>query len=267
MLSYFFKTMKYLLLQISLVIAASSTSFADDQIESSATPSGCLPEITFYYNHTSQSICLNQFAPDTDSCANLEIGFVKSHGIKAHFSCNFEHKWSFDSIGYSDQSLQNSKVQVNITKDDFGNIIKMQLSLGDRKDSIPLIPELQRIRDIPEILPDTVSQSSFYICKTVLLCQNQPNKAMVDIRNHICTFALKREPVYNYPELKMFHCGRAVHIPTSESVRMKGLYMNEYHILTPYELTYEKPKKEIVRRVLKQRQKKVRKHLFKIKPL
>ena len=261
-----FKVLRYGFFKLLLLIATISTSFADNQTSTPGTTSDCYPEIVFYYNTTSQSICLSQFAPGADSCADLEIIFENTLGIKAHFSCNFEHKWLFDSVGYSNPSVENSKVKANVTSDEAGFLKNMQLFLGDYKDSLAITPNIKRNADIPENLPQP--SSNFFINKTSFSCTNQPNKAIIVDR--IYTYPVgygKREPTYNYPELKMFHCGGSVQFPTSESVKMKGIYINEYHVLEPYKLKYQESKDEMVRKVVKQKPKKVRKRVFKFKPL
>ena len=261
-----FKVLRYGFLKLLLLIATTSTSFANNQTSAPETTSDCHPEIIFYYNSTSQSICLSQFTPSADSCAGLEIIFEKALGIKAYFSCNFEHKWLFDSVGYSNPSVVNSKVKANVTSDEAGFLKNMQLFLGDYKDSLAITPKIKRNADIPEILQKPPSY--FSINMSTFSCTNHPNKAIIVDRTYTYPVGYgKREPIYNYPELKMFHCGGSVQFPTSESVKMKGIYINEYHVLEPYKLKYQESKDEIVRKIVKQKPKKVRKKFFKFKPL
>ncbi len=205
----------------------------------------CSPQVTFFYGKASQTFCLNKFIPGTDSCAEIEICYEKKQGVKAIFKCDNQHNWLFDTVIYNDQSSQQLQVKASVSVDQSGYLKEMQLFMAESFDTSKIDLGIKKITDIPVILPDSSQQSPFTIRKAVFLCPIQRHAKLVIREYTYPAWYMKREPVYNYPELKMFHYGGSVKIPSSGSIREVGELIVVWHILNPPKFKYEVTKKEI----------------------
>lgn len=221
-------------------ISYSQTDSVHEAIDS------CSPRVTFFYGKVSQTFCLNRFVPGPDSCAEIEISYDRTHGIKAIFKCDNQHNWLLDTVIYNDQSSsQQLRVKAGISVDQSGYLKEMQLFMAESFDTSKINLGIKKITDIPMILKDSSQLSLFTIKKAVFLCPIQRHAKLVIREYTYPAWYMKREPVYNYPELKMFHYGGSVKIPFSGSIREVGELIVVWHVLHPPKFKYEESKREI----------------------
>lgn len=218
----------------------------DQKQTTDSIKSECLPEITISYDNVTQVFCLNQFTPGGDSCADLEINYQDRFGLKVRFRCNYMHRWLFDSVVYVDPAAMSMPVNASISSDQDGYLARMQLYLGKKNDSSALDIKIERVTDIPNLKPDStppVPDNS--VQKVTYSCVQRPMKAV--LIEKVFTYPvnyMRKEPIYNYPELKMFHVGSSVKMPSSESIRMRGILINEYKVINNLpELDYSEQSK------------------------
>lgn len=240
--------------------------FSQSDTISSSKELNSNPNVTFFFNQTSQTFLLNKFLPQNDSCENLEICFEKPFGISVFFQLNNKRIWSLDTVLCTDNTLQSTTIKTSVSKDASGNLQEMQLFIDGKTDSLQMDLNIQRIGDIPIMRPDSLppQQSSCTIRQSVFLCINQPI-AIQEVRVFVYPANyMKREPTLNYPELSMFHYGGSVKMPTDESVRLQGFVINYWHV-APLPLEYGGTMKEIREKTEKPRVKK--KGFITIKPI
>jgi hypothetical protein len=239
------------------------------QKDTNAVKDSCAPEIIISYENAAQAFCLNTFNPGSDSCANLAFTFKKQSGISIRFRCNANHSWSFDTVLYGDSSRQNIPVKVNVLNDLSGSLTKMQIFFNNAGDSSRVVPGGKRNGDVPQMSP-AGKPPDFSLQRTAYDCVDRHAKAKVIYR--VFTYPpgyMRREPVYNYPELSMFHYGGAVRMPASESIRLRGIEINVYHIQHPSELKYDAPDRYIEEKknALKTEGEEIKIWFFRIRPL
>ncbi len=198
----------------------------------------CFPTIeisrTGFY---SRSFCLNEYAPPPDSCRDFTISFPLT-GVGIVFHCGLDRIWSYKGIDYKGEESAVIPVRVNISGDGNGAL----LSAGIIIDSIPdsSVFFKPRIVDDQPVLPDTTQSLDYSINLSTFLCKPKP---VVAERKFKYPTGYRRDPIFNYPELAMFHYGSGIRLPTSVSVRNRGVMIFEYHLLHPGKLEYEDLKK------------------------
>lgn len=186
------------------------------------------PVLVIYSRNISQSILLHNLEPTDDSCADVEIGFPKIKNVKVHLNFNSYKKWEYSGItnGNNDNDLKKSII-VNLTEDQSNFITKVLIGIKSIDDSIKekTLPT-NLVNDI-KIPADTSNPLDFSIERITFICKHHEI-----IQERKFTYPpdyMRRCPVYNYPELSMFHCGNSIHMPNSESIRLRGVMIFEYH--------------------------------------
>lgn len=207
-----------------------------EELEETSGDNGdlCFPVIeisrTGFYT---RSFCLNEYAPPVDSCRDFTISFPLT-GVGIVFHCGPDRIWSYKGIGHKGEESAVIPVRVNISDDGNGVL----LSAGIIIDSIPdssFFFKPQIINDQP-VLPDTAQPLDYSINLSTFLCKPKP---VVTERKFKYPAGYRRDPILNYPELAMFHYGSGIRMPSSVSIRDRGVMIFEYHILHPGKLEYE----------------------------
>jgi hypothetical protein len=132
-------------------------------------------------------------------------------------------------------------MHAEVSVDNAGILDSMNLVIGPPGDSTKMLLNARQNSDIPKPLPDTTPAPIAYVLqKTAYRCID---RAVVEHRTFIYPPGyMRREPVYNYPELSMFHYGSAIKIPTNASVAVSAFTMNYWHLSYLPPLVYdEKP--------------------------
>lgn len=251
---------------VLIFLTFASHCFGQTELFDSLVEQNIIPKVTFYIQKTGKTFYLNQFAPQNDSCGNVEIRFEKPMKIRAFFKCDNQHLWSVDTILYTESALQHSYVKTTILKNVDGNLQEVRIHCESEMDSLHSDINIRRITDTPVLPVDTASvQLSYSISRTVFLCNdNSTKKPELRVFNYPAGY-MKREPVLNYPERSMFHCGVSIKMPTNESIRLKGFMMNYWQLLNPPEVEYGGTMREI--RESAEKPKVQRKYFFTFKPI
>ena len=201
----------------------------------------CSPTIIITnYKAESRIFCLNDFTPANDSCAAIELKF--KNGLNLQFKYNQDDLWTCEESGFEQQyTVGNTKVNIEISKDGDGFLQKVTVEINTREDSN--FTHVQQPRDL-KIQCNTFPPEEFSILSQSFLCRQ---KAVVTER----TFTyppgyMHRCPVYNYPELSMFHYGGQIKMPNSSSLNTSAYIANYWHILYPPKIKYDDP--EIIRK-------------------
>jgi hypothetical protein len=194
-------------------------------------------QLTYLFN-------LDRFKPEGDSCVELIINFRTTPGAWACFQYNNERRWQFEKIGYYDSSERQGSIKVKTISDEEGYFLMGRILIGTDIDSLPKIKEtINRKWDVP-VLKNPSLPFDFSFERKVSLCAPRVQSKVIVRKFTYPPWYMRREPVYNYPELSMFHYGSSVHMPTPGSVNERGFLMNYWHILHPPELEYEKKEKK-----------------------
>jgi|GEM_PF-1542611 len=234
----------------------------------------CLPEVHFIYDNSTHSFCLNSFCSpaENDSCIQVRITLKKIRNATVCFSRNAEKKWSFDSLAQSNETQPDKNIRVTMTRNESGALQELFLFAGDATDSSSISMMLKRQFDIPVNDRDTQpSLSDFLISRTSFSCVTKSEKPRVYYAYdyELPVGYMRKEPQYNYPELKMFHYGSSVHMPSTNTIWERGQDLVEYHLLTAHEHNeiFERTCTGPVRWIPPKKEKKERKKFFTIRPI
>lgn len=205
----------------------------------------CNPNVVVSLDQNLIIVCLNRYEVGNDSCVKFILRIQKPHRVDVRFNCTFKHRWYFDSVVSQDPMAQLPPMHVDVSVDDAGILNGMSLVFGLPNDSTKVLLIARKNSDIHETLLDTTPAPIEYVLqKTAYRCVD---RAVVVNRTFIYPPGyMRREPIYNYLELTMFHYGSAIRMPTTGSIAERGILINYWHILNPPSLRYdEKPMKYI----------------------
>lgn len=208
------------------------------QVESTthpATDSICNPKVVVSIVRNFIIVCLNRYEPGNDSCTNFVLRIQKPYCADIRFNWTFNRKWHFDSVVFFDPMAQHSPMHADLSIDDAGFLRNMSIVFGPPGDSAATLLNTRQNSEIPKMLPDTAPLPiEYFLQKTTYLCVDHAVYAVIVHR----TFTyppgyMRREPVYNYPEIGMFHYGRTVRMPSNASIAERGFVINYWHIQNP----------------------------------
>jgi hypothetical protein len=205
----------------------------------------CDPKVVVSLGQHLIIVCLDRYKAGNDSCADITLRIQKPYNVDVRFNCTSDRQWHFDSVVSQDPMAQLPPMRVDVSADDAGILDSMSLVFGPPGDSTKVLLNARRNSEIHEPLPDTTPAPIGYVLqKTAYRCVD---RAIVVYRTFIYPPGyMRREPVYNYPELSLFHYGGAIRMPTNGSVAERGYLIIYEHILHPKPLKYEeKPMKYI----------------------
>ncbi|MFP4679856.1 MAG: hypothetical protein ACLFQB_05210 [Chitinispirillaceae bacterium] len=224
---------------LTMVFALFCALKAQDTTGNSPIPAqACSPEIRIVHKGQSQTVCLNEFTPGADSCADVDINLEKIAGISFRFHCDSDHKWSYSGVESKNETSRLKNINLDLTSDHNQNLEKASITLGSG-DTQKVDLHINQRRDIP-VKRDTVRPFEYSVNWTAFRCVKKPGTEQVE------TFiAYSYPPGYgdrgakiNCAERQMFHHRSSVVMPTSGSVRNRGALINIYHILHPPKLEY-----------------------------
>lgn len=240
-----------------------------DSAEQSFNDSICDPNVVVALDGNVITFCLDRYRAYGDSCTEIVLRIQKPYCADVRFDCAFGRGWFFDTVTPCEETAKLPPVHADAAVDDSGFLRSMRLVFGDVDDSTKVLLDEDRNREIPKSPGDTMPANMEYVLRrTAFQCVDKPVSKVVVQRILIYPPGyMRREPVYNYPELAMFHCGGSIRMPSAGSVAERGMYIYyEGHILHPPPLKYnEKPHKYIDDRKPETKPKKP--GFFKIRPL
>jgi hypothetical protein len=205
----------------------------------------CNPRIVVSLGQHNIIVCLDRYEAGKDSCIDFVLGIQKPYLVDVRFNRSFDRKWHFDTVVSLDPIAELPAMHADVSVDDAGIFKGMILVFGPPGDSTKVLLSARKNGDMPKALPDTTPAPIAYVLqKSAYRCVD---RAVVEYRTFIYPPGyMRREPVYNYPELGMFHYGGAIKMPTDGSVAERGFLINYWHILYPPPLKYEQnPQKYI----------------------
>jgi hypothetical protein len=212
-----------------------------DSTKRSLSDCVCGPKVVVSLGRNIITVCLNRFEAGEDSCTDFVLKIQKPFLADLRFKCAFNHRWHFDSVVSLEPMAQLPAVRANIVVDNEGSLSAMNLIFGPTGDSTKVLLNIRQSSDTHTAPSDTTPASIEYAMeKTAYRCVDHAVYGVVVQR----TFTyppdyMRREPVYNYPELSMFHCGNAVRMPSDHSIAERGFLINYWHILKPPPLKYD----------------------------
>ena len=223
----------------------------------------------------SQNLCLNQLAPEEDSCEDININFP-SMGVSIVFHYDYTSKWSYTGTLYDRKNISAIPIRVVINADETGVLQSASVTLDSAIDSNRTLSLDLQITNDSKAMPDTMPLLNYSITRNTYLCKPQA-KTITDRKFSYPPGYMRRDPLLNYPELSIFHYGSAVHMPSSESIVERGQMIFEYHILHPGKLKYENLKniakreawtnRHLRRKSPKQKKKRTKPRLVKFNPI
>lgn len=226
---------------LSALIFVSAVFGQDDSMKRPFPESACNPKVVVSLNRSIINLCLNRFEAGDDSCTDFTLRIQKPYRVDVRFRGTFNHLWYFDSVASPDTMAQLPPMHADVSVDGAGALIGMSLVFGSTGDSTKLFLNTSLNSDVHGALPDTAKPPIEYVLqKNAYRCVDRAVHGVVVQR----TFTrppgyMRREPVYNYPELAMFHCGRAVRIPSEHAIAERGFLMHYWHVLNPPPLKYD----------------------------
>ena len=207
----------------------------------------CSPKVVVSFDKNVITVCLDRYKAGIDSCIDFTLRIHKPYRVDVRFNCTFNQRWYFDSVVPRDPMAELPPVRVDVSVNDEGSLKSMSLVFGPPGDSTKVRLNDRRNSEIPEMLPDTsLAPIAYILQKTAYRCVDRVVHGVTVYRTFIYPAGyMRREPVYNYPELSMFHYGGAIRMPTDGSVAERGVLINYWHILDPPLKYDEKPLKYI----------------------
>jgi len=122
--------------------------------------------------------------------------------------------------------------------EDWNNfLIKISIRLDSINDSLNQKNLPMNLLNDFKIPPDTSNPLNYSINRITFLCK-QPDIVIKRKFTYPPEY-MHRCPIHNYPEHSMFHHGNSIHMPTSESIRLRGIMIFEYHQSTLPSLIYD----------------------------
>lgn len=234
----------------------------------------CFPMVKIYRTgFGSHQICLNNFKQAPDSCVDLTIAFP-GMGVDLLFHRNRENPWKYIGIE-SKQTDIVASVKVEISDNQNGVFSSAVITVDSAEDSLgEKIAVLQFSGDRISH-QDSLLSIDYTISEYRYLCM-KPVKVITDRKFTYPPGYMRRDQRLNHPELSMFHCGKGVRMPQSNSLWERGLMIVKYKVLHPPELLFDNPEKiekqeawknRFKKRPEKKKKEKKRSGLIKINPL
>jgi hypothetical protein len=235
------------LLSLLFLAGVSLTGYAQDEsLNNDSTFTQCSPVIFFHRKDISQSICLNHYSPQGDSCAEIQLVF-KNFGIKFNFSCDKNHLWNYSGNSYSSDQNQITPVNISLTTDDAEKLSRAVIILGQNSDTSILYMAPFRNGDIP-VIPDRTKPLDYDLNILKFICIEKPKPMVITDREFTIPADIRhKEPVLNYPELSAFHYGGSVRMPSDGSIQIQAYINNYWHFQKP-RLTLECDDPELIRK-------------------
>jgi hypothetical protein len=179
----------------------------------------------------SYTICLDKFTPLDDSCSLVKIGAGVFPGTHFNFRCALERIWLYDGITF-DQPPTENQIVATVVNDESGKFLELIISINQNIDSLFKSQiNLSQTQDI-KTLNDTLSREfPISIGQYNFICEERVIRGVTVIREYTHPAGyMRRGQELNYPELKMFHYGKAVRMPSYTYLKdIEGLLY--YHIL------------------------------------
>jgi hypothetical protein len=258
------QSVNFLLFSIILVCSSLEDTFGQPDSMNSGSPfvmeminDTCDPIIKIIWGGESQSICLNHFTPQNDSCAALDLQFNR-YGTTVSFNCNSDRLWTFTGIQNIEKSSGNGAVKISVNNNPDSSLSGAKIEITPDNDSSSLTLNLMKVSDLPNT-PDTSKPLDYTLNIATFFCREYPKATVITDRVfEYPGYYMKKEPILNYPELSAFHYGGSIKMPTSESVNLRGLYIVVYHDDHPPAVKYDEP--ELIRKRLIWLNKMVNKH-------
>jgi hypothetical protein len=220
--------------------------------------------VTFLFRKTATTINLADYASLHDSCAALDIVFLKPAKVRVSLMCNRDHLWSLVLVDSPDSLRHDMTVTTTLVNRD--SLTMKDVQIRCTPDAMKDTVSISGINELPQVRKDDSTVTLLYeVHRNVFICPEHPQAKTEDRVFTYPAWYMKREPALNYPELSMFHYGKSIKVPTDESVRLRGILINYWHIQHPPDLTYEDPKRSIPEKRSEPKRKK--KPFFTIKPL
>ena len=211
-----------------------------DSTKHLSSDSLCTPMVVISLRGTSINVCLNQFGAGNDSCTDFTVRIQNPYRFDVRFRYTFYHRWYFDSVVSQDPLAPPPPLHAEVSVDNAGVLLGISIRLESLADSTPMLLNARQNGDMHRALPDTSPKPIEYVLqKSAYVCVDRAVYGITVLR----TFTyppgyMRREPVYNYPELSMFHYGGSVMMPSNASVFERGVLVNYWHILHPPSLNY-----------------------------
>ncbi|MDO5575711.1 MAG: hypothetical protein Q4F84_01415 [Fibrobacter sp.] len=218
---------------------------------------GCSPVVEIYRAGFGSRVCFNEITQAKDSCVDLSINF-DDIGLVVKFHRTRLNSWQYVGIDSKNDNFT-GVMKVDVTFNADGSFNGAILTVVPPKDSMatnmPLVQvQGDRVSNRPQLAAVDYSISeSHYLCTNTV-------RFITDRKFTFPPGYMRRDQRLNHAELSMFHSGKSVRMPTSASVRERGILIFEYKVLNPGKLTYDNPdeieKKEAWKNKFKKREKK-----------
>jgi hypothetical protein len=228
----------------------------------------CGPNVIVSHDKNVITFCLDPYRAIGDSCTEIVLRVQKPYCADVRFNCASGKGWLFDTVAPCEDTVKLPPVHADVVVDDSGFLRSMRLVFGEAGDSSKVFLDADQNREMPKMPGDTTPADMEYVLRrTAFQCvEKQETKILVERTLIYPAGYMRREPVYNYPELAMFHCGTSIRMPSAGSVSEYGYFIVYEHILHPPPLKYnEKPEKYIDDKIPKEKPKKP--GFFKVRPL
>jgi hypothetical protein len=205
----------------------------------------CKPDVEFHFKGESQSLCLNRFNPQEDSCSDVGISF-RNLGIRVNFFCDKNHLWKYDGIGFLNKKSQNIPANVSLISDENEKLASVMIVFGKISDTSRLYLTPYRDRDMPYI-PDSIKPLDYDIEISRYICLEKPKHVVMSEQELKYPVGYRRkDPVLNYPEISAFHHGGSVRMPSGNSVQIAAFMKNYWHLDELPPISYDDP--ELIRK-------------------
>ncbi len=212
-----------------------------DSIEYSLTDGARDPKVIILLNGNMATHRLDRYkAGSGDSCVEVVLRIKKPYCVDVGFNWSSGRRWLFDTVAVCEKTAKPPPVYADVSVDDSGFLKSMSLVFGKVSDSIKVFLDTGRNVEIRKMPNDSFPPDiEFELRRTAYVCVERTSSNIVIHRKFTYPAGcMRREPVYNYPELSMFHCGISVRMPSSRSVFKRGTYIFEGRTLHPPPLIY-----------------------------
>ena len=217
-----------------------SASERTDSTDVAFAVDSCYPEVKIHTVPVPVNICLNSMNAENDSCVAVSIDGRELFGVTLHFTRSFIGIWSYTDMEISDSSGISPRIRIELVNDPEGILTHAYVFPEDAGDSLRLLTDVH-IENDRSVVPDAKMTVNLGISRTAYYCQ--PEKPHEVVGQYMYNFPLghRRDPVLNHPELSMFHCGKSVRMPTSQSLENRAQLYLYWHCQKLAELEFDDP--------------------------